>query len=62
MSAGGIAVQGKDIAPVSDLDIEPFFYLMEVFIELAAEFCEPLGIVRFEDDRMGRGADVQMAY
>lgn len=56
-----IAVQRKNVAAISNLDIEPLLDLVEMLVELTAKLREPLCITRFERDRVCCRRNVQLA-
>ncbi len=55
-----IAVQGKHVASISNLDIEALLDLVEVFVKLPAKLCESTRVVGFQGNRVSRGDSVQM--
>src|SRR5690606_37158039 len=59
LAAGGVAVDGEDIATVADFDVEALLDLAQVLVELATEAGEATVVVGLEGDCQGVGAGIQ---
>jgi hypothetical protein len=60
LSPGGITVNGENITPVANFDIESLLYLAQVLVELTAQAGETAGIIGFEGDGQCVDAGIQV--